>query len=328
MDRMTQPTASETGSSMARCSLLQLPAELLILVIDSLDPSSRILAGFTCKTLHAALFSSTVEDLRKLPTCQYDQHVLAILEGLALHNRYVCVCHRLHCVDAHDLPGIRKDVRFNGCWPASAKIGNFSKYCLHQRHVQLALRYSRTKIYQAELMKLLRPFHVSGNSVYNPMSWEFRAQPVIADGNYIMYTREAFHPLYNSEITMGQCQFLEICPHIVTAPRWAGDTSHLQLRLKLEQIMDKRGTRTSGWCYDCATDFSLMSTKAGLEVEVWYDFGSDASPSSRHWTSHVTYLHGESADEIMLQRISLGPPAARKLKEKYERAMLPTIVSI
>lgn len=317
---MVQPTTS-ISAGVTNCFLLQLPAELLIVVVDSLDPASRILAGLSCKRLRAAVSSTTRDVVRKLPICQYDQYVLAILEGLALHDRYACVCHRLHCVDAHDLPGMRKGLRFNGCWPASAKIGNFSKYCLHQRHVQLALRYSRTGVHEAELAKLLRPFHVFGNSVFNPMSWEFRAQPIIADGNYIMYTRETFHPLYNSEITMGQCQFLEICPHIFTVPRWTGDTSHLQLRLMLERIMDERGSRTNGWCYDCATDFSLMSTKSGLEVEVWYDFGSDASPSSQYWTSHVTYLREDSAEEIMLQRLSLGPPATRKLKEKYERAM-------
>jgi len=304
-----------------RCRLLELPPELLITLAEFLNPASKVLLSFACKRLHDVLNILSKKELSTLSDSEYDDYLSAMVSGIGLHDRFACVCHRLHNVEAHDFPGVTRGLAWNGCWPASAKLGSvFTKYCLHQRHIQLALRSSSSGAQNARLTRILRPFRERGNSVFNPCSWEFSAQPLIAQGNFMVHINETFEPLYNSHITMGQCQFIKICPHIMASPRWSADTAHYLLRQHLEQIIEQQGSQTDGYCTRCATEFSLRSTDTGLEIDIWYDFGSDPSPSSPSWISHVScsedgfdanpeviqHTRFESADETRLRRMFNG----------------------
>lgn len=323
-DASTEPHAVQAMAPLvSRCPFLELPSDLLLTLADWMDPASQVLLSFTCHALYNALHLVGAKKVQGLAPSAYDDYLVGMVCGLNLHDKFACLCHRLHKTELHDIPGVTRGLAWNGCWPSNAKIGNFSKYCLHQRHVQLALRHSSTGARRRELLKLMRPYRDSGNSVFNPMSWEFRAQPVIADGSFMLHTTETFQPLYNSDMTMGQCQFLEVCPHVVTSPRWATDTSHLLLRRVLEQVIDRPGSKSDGYCLQCATDFSIVSTDCGLQLDVWYDFGSSPSASSIWWKTHVAYyLDDESEDDVStFQQLCLSAPGERNLQQKFETAM-------
>jgi len=305
------------------CFLLQLPSELLVTLADFLSPASGRLLSFTCRLLHNILNNDITKMVNKLSPHEYDDYLVAMVYGLGMHESFACVCHRLHRIEPHDYPGTTKRLAWRQCWPASAIVGQFANYNLHQRHVQLALRHSRSGARRTELFKFLRPYHNVGNSIYNPMSWEFSAQPVIADGSFLIHAHETFSPLYNSNMTMGQCQFLKLCPHVQSSRRWRTDTAHSLLRSVLENAFDQKGVRCDGSCNDCATDFSIMATDTGLELDVWYDFGADTSASSIWWTTHVTYSDGISEQDVeAFEKASIFPPGERKLRERHEHAMV------
>ena len=308
---------AELRHSSERCHFLELPPELILSISKYLRPAEQVLTAFTCRTLFHALRPAATEEVRKLLAHEHEEYLSAMLSGLAIFDRIICaVCHRLHDIEDHDVPGLTKWLKFSGCWPPGAYLANMSKYCLHQRHVQLALRLSQANVRKDRLQQLLQPYHDSGGASFTPMFRETLAQPVIADGSYLLHIRERFRPLYHSEITIGQCRFLEICPHTCVAERFVGHRSSTMLRQALVHANYEQGSQHNGFCTDCATDFCVSITDSGLIVDVWYDFGADPKPSSDRWISHVV-----NRDHELERDHPMPVQRDRKLREKYERAL-------
>jgi hypothetical protein len=300
-----------------RCHLLELPSELLLCIAEYMTPAEKLLTAFTCRILLSSLYSAAVDEVRSLAADEHEEYLCEMLSGLAIYDRVVCaICRRLHDIDELDVPGLNKRSKFTGCWPAGAYLANMSKYCLHQRHVQLALRLSQTGVRNERLKQLLQPYYDSGWASFTPMTRETRAHPLIADGSYLLHIRENFRPLYHNEITIGQCRFLEICPHTGVAERFADFRSSQRLKAALINASFEHGSEHAGVCTICATEFCVSITDSGLTVNAWYDFGTDPRPSSEWWKTHVVFR-----DSDLMKASERFTPMTRKLRERYESTL-------
>jgi hypothetical protein len=294
--------------------LLDLPSELFLHVTESMSPASQILTSFTCKLLYSLLHGPAIKRIKELSFYEQLDFSSAMLDSSSNWDKFACpACRRLHWVQSHDVPGVGW-LGVNYCTAFSANIGNTSKYCLQQRHIQLTLRYARKGLCKDHLARLLRPYHDSDYTSINPLTVETVAQPAIIDGRYLLHLTERFRSTLSGQLTIGLLQLLKICPHLArTSPSEAVKNP---LRQVLEDIFDGGETLVHGACGWCPTDYTLQLFEDFLQMEVWYDFGSDGSPNSPYWFSRI---HEPNDGSLRQQSIVHEPGSVRN---RYNRVML------
>ncbi|CAG9974961.1 unnamed protein product, partial [Clonostachys byssicola] len=193
------PTSGVTKHDGFQTSpLLQLPVELLFMVLDILRPHEKSILGQTCRSLSDITYG------KSLPTCELpDDEAFDYLRCLS-HNdtgSWVCAyCGQLHTVTEADL---REEwwesfAYKNGGHESLVPLWD-SSYCSDgYRHVQLSLKYDRLSPKSSEcrerLRRLLTPY--DGTPTFPGLKTAVRghlhAAPKVVQGRFILKSTWTF----------------------------------------------------------------------------------------------------------------------------------------
>ena len=304
------------------CTILLQPIEVLLLVADHLPPASRVLLSQTCRSIRAALGNPSSKSLSRRDFVDY-------LSGLArsLLSRWVCdVCHALHPVLEADTPRNARQwvpwLRHTSC-PLGSDAWEFHCYGRESRnldrrpvpydhrHIQLALKYTRTndRQYQSYLYNLLMPLHAnaesygqywSGQGYHEPNAIQYSTYPKIvavprglanASGELRFLLNSVWHyRQYYRPVSIDSMSSLRICPHLDFRIRYLRDSGDLLQVLisALTSAFEAAGEAViSEACPRCPTDFSVKASAEYACVRVWQDLGSETSPLDVAWRIHV-----------------------------------------
>ncbi|OIW25028.1 hypothetical protein CONLIGDRAFT_79093 [Coniochaeta ligniaria NRRL 30616] len=285
------------------CALLQLPVDILLLVVDELEPPHRLAFAHTCRALH---------NLHRPVPLLRDQH----LEYLACVARsrpeqWVCeVCVTFHpavTLDTPEQPQLmtcphgwlkRRCLAYSlGDWPVDSR-----HLKIDHRHVQLALKYLRLGIHHEYVQKLLAPHrqddfktHLKTVQQRNVLKTRYSVHPKAAagaDGHLRYLTLSVW--LYQRDhhsVSLEAMGNLWICPHLSFVSRF-GSRSPIapndQFGAAIETALAQDDhSEMRGACDRCATDFSVQASPDRAELRVWQDLGPECSPRSLAWRTHL-----------------------------------------
>ncbi|KAK7229949.1 hypothetical protein V2G26_002119 [Clonostachys chloroleuca] len=271
--------------------LLQLPVELLFMVLDILRPHEKSILGQTCRSLSEITCGKSLATY-DLP----DDEAFDYLRCISHNNpgKWVCAyCAQLHTVTDADL---REE-----WWDCFAyKYGKHesfvplwdSKFCSDgYRHVQLSLKYDRLSPNSGEcrerLRRLLTPYNDTPTfpERKNAMRGHLHAAPKVAEGRFILKSTWTFDTgdTILSPTIMGNN--VPICIH-----HGFGKSCHVPKTLKnaIGMAFEYQGITVHGSCGSCPTDFTVKFRNASVaEVSAWKDFGGEGSPLSDTWRANL-----------------------------------------
>jgi hypothetical protein len=271
-----------------KTTLLGLPSEVILLLIDYLPLHSKVLLSQTCTALRNILRSFCVTAKNHLSRSEYWSFLSCIADDLQLTDCFVCTaCDSLHTTDILDAPYTSSD-KLDLCRTACAAIGNSTSYRLKQRHVQLAIRYFRSGIQQQHLARLLSPYSATSISRGPAPTQHFSARPYIINGSFILLSTWGFcssEP--KEELSMAQIRILQLCPHLTH--QWNASSALPMNALTFAMLSAKQSpdSQIQSSCTRCTTDYTVRIHEGMLVIEAWQDFGSSGSPARPIWYSHV-----------------------------------------
>jgi hypothetical protein len=309
------------------CAFLQLPADIMYLVFQALEPQHRHVLAVTCRALRG--FHAAVPLLRNQHLTR-DQHLeyLACI-ARSLPEQWVCeVCLELHLLDPLDTPKNPLSLTCPRKWVSWSSGAYGLLNCtldrrliqLDHRHIQLALKQLRLWNEPSEYVKeLLAAHHHAHFKTYgfgkrqvNTLATRHSVYPkakVGADGHLRYLTLSTW--LYQRDrqpVSLDAMGDLMICPHLGFAPYdappgysfpalwqypyWPADQLAVAIKATLIQQDDDRtaATEVRGACPRCPTDFAVQASPDCAELHVWRDLGTEGSPTSLTWRVHVRDL--------------------------------------
>jgi hypothetical protein len=295
------------------CYILNLPDEILAIIVNHLSAYARAIVSLTCSAFRnfVRMYSSI-----RFTRTQYLLYLYAL--GRPNPDVYVCdECCRFHQVCEDDTPFLpfssleqdcEKDIR-TACtsrplWP-------------EHRHLQLAFKYARLQknnslepSYNSHLQELLRPYYgiqINSNTPGLTTTITVWAAPRIIGGKYLMKYMWQYENSTSLELEEADRPFvttgLIICEH-QTIPN-ANDFEPWILRARNERTfwnmnypkhipyrpfeLDNAAHKAFnggagnpevvGSCPHCPTDFAVEACAGRARVTAWYDFGAEGS----HW---------------------------------------------
>lgn len=266
-----------------KASIMALPDEILLLVLDEVSLHDKFLLSQTCSTM------------RRIASCDWgrglDQLSLAekfdFWTGLAyvLSDHFVCAnCCRLHRVHRSDLSKSRP----RRCYVRK----HYMQHHQVQHHqVQLALKYHRLgDTHQEYLQALLAPWTVP----YHPSLAKYSARPKIVRNRYILQEEWT---LFNdgdpvSKESLGRDSVV-LCPHLVFIydgySPWSPQEQRpgIEFSDKISRAFDRPGEEEYHHCRYCPTDYLIVVIDPGsVRFTAWHDFGPHGSPLDLQWTTH------------------------------------------
>ncbi|OTB11294.1 hypothetical protein K445DRAFT_379381 [Daldinia sp. EC12] len=314
-----------------RCSILELPPEIIVYLSGFLKPSNYILFSHTCRSIYSILGTQSTSVCRKNQArCTRREHInyLSLLSRDLL-DYWVCeACTGLHVIDQWDLPsrpihsicplGLDrwKERVYNGRTRIDTRF-----IALEHRHVQLTLKYMRTHDpkYSAYLHALLKPHHVSRfppymevfwstqNSKYTPLlEASYSARPKIVFGldgqlRFLLLSTWTYkymdRNIAMSRETLGD---LAICPHTqfrsskslyYARASQPGLEDALDTTIEAVEQCQHESMERSGSCPQCPTDFTVRATRRHIEIRAWQDLGTEGSPRDLAWRVHTMGLN-------------------------------------
>lgn len=303
--------------SRQRCSLLELPLEIVQIIVGQLPLPQRILLSQTCSDLWHVLHGDCLSAFREASLAER-LDCLAVL-GLFLPDHHLCAgCCALHPIAYEDLPiitplnrcgqGVHRrfcplyEAKFN----RSLSTARTGSYATAFRHVQRAIKNHNHEGTQRQYhAALLREFSISLPDFFS-LRLDVSAEPLLAKGRFLLKTtyvlRGGTQPLSLANALKTP---VAICPHLsLGAVHPVGPTEPLPAALRL--AFDKAGApivlkQDLHSCDQCPTDFLVSCKDERVRVMVWPDLGIGVSIQDLFWRFHLLRnkkkgFHGINSD--------------------------------
>ncbi|ETS07072.1 hypothetical protein M419DRAFT_70199 [Trichoderma reesei RUT C-30] len=255
-----------------KAAILQLPPEILLLIIDNLALHDKFLLSHTCKALRHLVSQDWDTEFSRLSL----EDQIGFWVGLAytLPNRWACVkCCKLHPVDTSDVPAAFWRVRYRDV-PCSVEYSRgieVEGYSMQHYHIQFALKLSRLgNVHQQYLAALMAPYTRTGISLIPPLA-ESRS-----------CKEWSLHRLAHMPTNHDVQQQLAI---------WLRDYTLLEDGIALAYASPGQWIFDS--CLHCPTDIAIKISVDEREatVRAWHDFGTEGSPLDISWKAHVRNIN-------------------------------------
>jgi len=260
--------------------LLNLPLDIVHAIIDELPLPAMILFSQTCRDLRLLIQSKCYSTVRQASAAKRLDFLCAL--GHILPDHRLCAhCRALHLVDLKDLPVTAYDTFYKPCTapePLFSRHRLLPYYAVAQRHVQLAIKYTRLAgTHQSYRASILQRFTISYPEFYS-LGLDFTAEPIVVHGRFILKTtwdfREAAAPVSFAMISHAS---FGLCAHLRAATRFAFEVADVQSGFHQEAHS----------CDRCPTDCSIVVQGSRAIFHVWQDLGSGLSPMDPYWLSHI-----------------------------------------
>lgn len=288
----------------------KLEPKILQMIRGHLELHDHFLLGQTCQAWRRTTARDWKLTLDQLPLAQKLEFWAGV--ALVLPNHWACgPCYRLHKINRSDIPWKERgwcERQSDSCqFENAARFGPFHK--IEERHVQLALKFTRMKTVNQEYLKsIMKPFtDVSFADPRNrPAYMSFHAAPKIVAGRFLLHTKWVFGD--GVRFCVSQLRAYRICPHMFI--RYADshkqrlrhlgalDTITKDLTKSVNLALESPGKTFDGHCSRCPTDFSVLAGLNRITISSWHDFGTYKSPEDDSWNVHV---------ESHKNRFSTGP---------------------
>lgn len=329
---MPMQIRSRRKEQASSCFILGLPSHLIVLLSSYLTPASRILFSQTCRSLHDILDNTapaTGQNKSNHGHHTRDEHLeyLALL-AKDLPRHWACeACTALHRVSRRDLPTspecnpcpLGKEAWRERVYDGESRVDR-RQIALDHRHVQLALKYTRTQShrYRGYLRALLKPYHDPKFCQHASLRWErqttfsskvvqvdYSIRPKIVAGPdgqlrfLLLSTWRYNHKQQDGAILRYDLGNLAICPHTefcYDRNRYCILDRVEELESAVNEVRQKTqwdqdpSAEACGACPRCPTDFAVRGIPGCMEVRVWQDMGTEGSPMDLSWRNHVKRL--------------------------------------
>ncbi|KAL7784144.1 hypothetical protein V8C37DRAFT_396198 [Trichoderma ceciliae] len=304
----------------ADCVMLQLPVDILIMIMAKLPIYNQIIASQTCRSLRAILRHHCIGDEEPLSTMLTRLQRLRFLFLLArtLPDKWVCdECVTLHNVEARDTPADPRCKRCRRYRRLQERSSGSYGFSLNHRHLQLTFKHLRLtsteKVYQKYLQSLLAPYHTQITTGYirSPkIHGQYSAYPRVVDGRYLLKCTWDYRE--RQDIVRRQYMgSVSICEHqyILASDTYPPPTQRpwsMSFQALLDRFEAER--RPSPWrafdmaveaafespyeevhssCMFCGTDFSVQASPERVTVQTWQDFGPEGTSEDPYWRAHA-----------------------------------------
>jgi hypothetical protein len=309
-----------------KAAILQLPPEILLLIIDNLALHDKFLLSHTCKALRHLVSQDWDTEFSRLSL----EDQIGFWVGLAytLPNRWACVkCCKLHPVDTSDVPAAFWRVRYRDV-PCSVEYSRgieVEGYSMQHYHIQFALKLSRLgNVHQQYLAALMAPYTRTGISLIPPLAESYAVEPRIINKRFILH--EEWNINNHTSIALplfpdNSHSNIPVCPHMHmrsgaarsrSCKEWSlhrlahMPTNHdvqqqLAIWLRdytlLEDGIALAYASPGQWIFDsclhCPTDIAIKISVDEREatVRAWHDFGTEGSPLDISWKAHVRNIN-------------------------------------
>lgn len=214
------------GKQNTDSAFLQLPVEIVMVILGELPKASQLVLSQTCRSLRVThQLYSLAHPERSLPTKNEKLEYLACL-ARALPGKWVCsVCVKLHRVSEADVP--KHPWKATSCtrldWFGLYKQYDhygFRFYTVGHRHVQLALKYTRmssdAKRYRGYLQKLLAPYtndSFFSSNEYKSRKNKYQTVPKITNGRFLLKSVWRYADVESGSSPLARVGFLDVCNH-------------------------------------------------------------------------------------------------------------------
>ncbi|KAH6987873.1 hypothetical protein BKA56DRAFT_612614 [Ilyonectria sp. MPI-CAGE-AT-0026] len=280
------------------CIILQLPVEVLLLIVESLPLFNQIIVSQTCRPLRNIL-----AHLRNSASYLPRDEFLEFLSCLArnMPRKWVCgVCLALHRVCLQDT---RKNPYYSNCPRFCHQTPyRLESFYLYNRHVQLALKYTRmgniSKKYQRHLETLLTPYHGTFSAdAFKETTLQRRhsVYPKIVNGRYLVLSVWRYD-MDREKVSRERMDSLWVCGHQIlndwddALREMAGyrvqDNPKKVLWTAVSTAFQAEGAEVHKSCPYCLTDFSVQACPERATVRMWQDLGPEGSPLNTEWTEN------------------------------------------
>ncbi|CAH0047537.1 unnamed protein product [Clonostachys solani] len=276
--------------------LLQLPVELIYMVLDILRPHEKSILAQTCRCLRVIAYSKSVATY-DLPDDEAFDYLRCIT-----HNdpgTWVCAfCTQLHAVTEDHLSEEwwNSFAYKNGVFESLVPLWDSSICSDGYRHVQLSLKYDRLSPNSSEcgerLARLLTPYNTTPKFpiLQSAMRGHIHAVPKVVQGRFILKSTWTFR----KGDTILRPDIMGINVHICNHQSF-GRTRRTPSTLTkaINMACENQGVTVLGSCGSCQTDFAIEFRSAFVaEVTAWKDFGGEVSPLSDTWRLNLYGVWG------------------------------------
>ncbi|TDZ19314.1 hypothetical protein Cob_v007639 [Colletotrichum orbiculare MAFF 240422] len=276
-------------------SILRLPNELILEVLDHLELHDLFILSQTCRALRALAWRDWNLALGRMPSTRRAH----FLPGIAFvrPNDWVCGrCGRLHAVDKRDVPWSGWHIR-GSLPPCYRETGIKCGYVYELRfaHVQMAIKLSRMgNVNQTYLGRIMKPYSDErDSSVYSTLLLHTRAAPKIVAERFLLHAEYEYRD-NTASVSPDALRLKKICPHMMIWPSRNTRSNSLTRDLGLEGLsdavhlaFDRPGQEITGHCNRCPTDYTVVAAPGLLTIRAWHDLGPYTSLPDERWTVHI-----------------------------------------
>ncbi|KAL7791043.1 hypothetical protein V8C37DRAFT_383316 [Trichoderma ceciliae] len=210
-----------------KAAILQLPLDIISLVIDNLDLHDKFLLSHTCKAFRQITTSQGWDmKISRLPFNDRFGFLVGLAYTLPSHWACpkCCKLHRINTLDtptAFNKPGSQMAMR-KSCVPCGVDLTRRIKvgaYSIQHYHIQFALKLSRLgNIYHRQyLAKLMDTYTYTRTLTYAPFTQYYTAEPRIIDQQFFLRQEWNINKKENTALPLFRdygIYFLHVCPHL------------------------------------------------------------------------------------------------------------------
>ncbi|KAH6697091.1 hypothetical protein F5X68DRAFT_257364 [Plectosphaerella plurivora] len=270
--------------------LLNLPGELMDLILSNVCPEDCFFLSQTCQTLRALTLDRWKDNLTLKHKGGEKKFSFLLAVALRLDDAWACVlCEKIHFADVRFMPGTEFyfQNRCNMSWAANHhKFTDDDDACyekgsvwkrLEHREVQMALKYT-LRGENVKAMQFLKAHDHSepADTFMHQMShgkMQFYFHPKVINGRYIAYAEYTLKVrdcglINRADLVMPI--WINPCSH-----EWHQHTNYEDMSDSDDEIflIENRGVERAASCEDCPTDIVCISQGDRYQIRTWRYFG-------------------------------------------------------
>ncbi|KFA79194.1 hypothetical protein S40288_02383 [Stachybotrys chartarum IBT 40288] len=301
------------GHPNGRCRLINLPADVVAVIITRLPPQSRLTLSLTCKTLHRIVHCCPGASLW-MSKSQHLEYLCSISRGMS--DVWVCeVCRELHSTKGKGSWSCPKENIFQNNLISATFAGS---RMLPPSVVQMSVKWDRLGLLAEKgpkyLAAVLRPrrrtvMHHNDQMPDTESTTTFCSK--IVDGRFLHKTVMEYGGEFQNA-SEAALEKLWVCVHqwilkSSTEPLPEGHPNRRYWNALVNSYREE-GLEVCGSCPACPTDFAVVKTHVGLVVKVWADFGAGETPIDPLWKLRVNPRRMPSSNIQFWTRCSSSNP--------------------
>ncbi|KAL6813755.1 hypothetical protein J3E69DRAFT_376040 [Trichoderma sp. SZMC 28015] len=281
------------------CHILNLPKEILILILDYLPQYQQIIFSQTCYPLRCILLNYNKahkgSDNLHLSANLNQHQRLEYLFALARSRPKVWACHRCSKLHHRRKLGIPMSQESPCDLHCQKKSDYYTQgvYKAYYGHIQFALKYSRLQIENGNsvsqlkksdkwyLDNIMKPFSAPIRPHEGGMSDKIKGRlhvfPKIIDGRFLIHSVWTFAKDIGNVSRQSIGQF-RICQHQTWDPSGYSNSTLLNIQAYAFRL----GREVHHSCDFCETDFSIQASSEVTVVRIWQNLGSEVTYLKNH----------------------------------------------